>query len=287
MLDFALIAIQLSLVYGVSGIAVRLALAVQGGVDLFPAFVALVGSELFVEVCNRFVVSGIWPSLSAIVSFGFCIFLGIGWAIFSRSFFTPFFEGKNTLLVSLGLLLATSGCVGLWRGPGLVVFDAFAGKTLGFVDFSVGAGMVMAIGVSLSALLIISIYLRLRPGYALKLFLMNPDFAIELGVEQSRMQGAGLVLASLLGASAGMSLALVSGSYPDLGIKIFLYGAGAALLFESKVLLAPLLGGATLGVFHVCLQLAVSPSWAEGIMFAAVIFVILAKGTDRDWGGNR
>jgi len=58
-------------------------------------------------------------------------------------------------------------------------------------------------------------------------------------------------------------------------------------LFESRALFAPILAGALLGAAHVTLQLLIAPSWAESVMFAVIVALILVRGTVREQGGNR
>jgi branched-subunit amino acid ABC-type transport system permease component len=70
-------------------------------------------------------------------------------------------------------------------------------------------------------------------------------------------------------------------------MKAFLYGAGAALLFESREMLAPLPAGLMLGAMHVGIQLVLAPAWAESVMFALVVAVLLWRGTSREVGSVR
>ena len=288
MLDLILITIQFALVYGLAGMAVRLAMAVQGGFDLSPAIAAVLAAETCVALGNLFNGSGSWGLLVAAIG-GFAPggAVGLSWSAFSARFLGEAADGKGVLLASLGLLMLVSGMIGLARGPGLTVLNLLAGETVPVAGIVLSASLLVALAVSLLPLVGEGWHARTRSGYALAVFVMNEPFAVELGVNQAMMRRHGLVLACLLGAGAGMSLGLVNGSYPDLGLKVFLYGAGAALLFESRALFAPVLAGALFGAAHVVLQLVIAPSWAESVMFAAVVALILGRGTGRELGGNR
>lgn len=289
MLDLALIGIQVALVYVLAGMAVRLAMFVQGGFDLLPAVTAVLAAEVAIALFARYsnwVLQGIGGLLIALLV---VILASYIWALATKHLFARGIDGNGIMLTSFGLLILVSGVVGALRGPGLVAADFVAGRSIildgGGIILSMAA--LLSIGLSLALLVGVLGFRHTNIGYALRLYSMNPQFAAEIGINKSQMRRTGLILAGLLGAGAGLSMALVNGSTPELGLKVFLYGAGAALLFESRTLWAPIAAGTLLGSAHVALQLVVAPAWAESLMFTGIVALVLAKGNGRDIGGNR
>lgn len=165
--------------------------------------------------------------------------------------------------------------------------EGIAGQAVELLDTYVGAGVVAGLMIMGVVMLGSLIWLRRPGGYSLRLYAMNPPLAHEIGIEEVHLRRLGTVHVGLCAGAAGCSLAITGGSTPELGMKVFLYGAGAALLFESRELLAPLPAGLMLGAMHVGLQLVLAPAWTESIMFALIVAVLLWRGTSREVGGVR
>ena len=287
MFDLVLIGTQVALVYVLAGTAVHLAMSVQGGFDLLPAVTAVLSAEVAMTLFgdrSHVMLYGIGELLVALLFVALSSYL---WALAAVRLSAQGIDENGIMLTSFGLLIVISGAIGALRGPGLVVADFVAGRSFVFDDIIFSMTALLSIGLSLILLMGVLALRYTHTGYALRLYAMNPQFATEIGINKTRMRQAGLVLSGLLGAGAGLSTALVNGSTPELGLKVFLYGAGAALLFESRTLWAPIAAGILLGSTHVALQLIVAPAWAESLMFTGIIVLVVIKGSARSMGGIR
>lgn len=283
-MDLFLLAIHLGLAYGLAGLAVRVALSVSGGFDLFVAVAALLGAEFTIAVANGCAVDNTGGAMAAAV-FGILLAGMSGWLW--SSFGKLFGSGTTTFVGSLGVLMAVIGFIGTVRGPGLRMVDGLSGVTLDLLVINVGAGVIAGLLVTLVVAIAGIIWLRQSSGYALRLYVMNPELAQEIGITEHSLRSWGAAYLGLCAGAAGSSLALIGGSTPELGMKVFLYGAGAALLFESRDLVSALLAGLILGALHIGLQLFFAPAWAESIMFVLVVAVLMIRGSSREIGGLR
>jgi branched-subunit amino acid ABC-type transport system permease component len=190
--------------------------------------------------------------------------------------------GRMVLVASLCLTIALSGAIVLLRGPGTRSPAWPSAKVALSAGGYFGASqMVALLSTVLLGLLAVPI-VKSRHALRLRLWAENRDFAREVGVEQSALR---LLASGIGGVSTGIVgswIATSSGSTIDIGLGHYLLGAGGALLFSMRTPMRALMGGAALALAHFGLQLFVSPSVAQLLVFAAVAVLLLVRGSSRD-----
>ncbi|SEN38362.1 ABC transporter permease subunit [Nitrosomonas marina] len=281
--------LQIGLIYGIAGLAVRMILSVSGGgFDLFVAISALISAEIGIAVANFWQADSISEVLLAccigILSAGL---IGYLWSVLISLSKLRKSPALAIFIGSFGALMFIMGSVGVLRGPGLRTFENISGQTIDFLNMYVGIGIFSGLTLTGMAILISLAFLKLPIGYALRLYTINPFLSLEIGINKDRVRQLGTIFTGFLAGVAGCAMALTGGSTPELGMKLFLYGIGAALLFESRELFYPLISGFILGAMQVGIQLYLAPAWSESIMFAVIVTVLILRGTSREVSGVR
>lgn len=288
-MDLLLFALQTGLAYGLAGVAVRITLTVTGSFNFFVAIAAVLSAELGIVIGNAGAVESFFGTfIAAFAGVMIAAVAGYLWSHVGSLTKTSQSASQLTVFVgSLGALMFVIGFTGVMRGPGLRTIEGIAGKSVGFFGSYVGISVI--VGVAVTGLIIIGsfLWLRMREGYSLRLYAMNPYLSKEIGIDENKLRRSGTIFAGVCAGAAGCSLAFSGGSTPEIGMKIFLFGAGAALLFESRELLVPLLAGLILGLMQVGIQLILAPAWSESVMFALVILVLLWRRSSREAGDLR
>lgn len=284
-MDILFLSLQASLIYGLAGISVRAAMTVSGGFDLVVAIAALASAEVIIAFANALEVKTVLGYMGVIsiglVSAGL---LGVFWSAKEKLFGLKKLSSLSVFIGSFGALIIAIGLVGILRGPGLKTIEGSIGQTWDVFGTGhyIGSGTFVGLVVGCIALLLSSVWLRSRRGYALRLYAMNPSFAQEVGVDGSSVVKSGTIFACVCAGVAGSIVGIVGGSTPELGMTVFLYGVGAALLFESKKMLFPLVAGLLFGIMQVGTQLILAPAWTQSLMFALIVVILLFRGTSRE-----
>jgi branched-subunit amino acid ABC-type transport system permease component len=271
------------------GLFVRIQLAVHRGFDLSLAVIVVCCAEIFIFLSNYFLsllhgwaVFVIALLLTAMIGAAAGLLWNLALITLVRHAREP---GYIVFLFSLGLSTLAAGLVGLLRGPGLRLIEdsMFTGLSL----FQLPPAPFLACVLLLAAGIMVSVWIRHRAGFATSLLAQDRSFAIELGVNPSRIAVLvgtfwGGILAILASAQA-----LLAGNTPESGLPLFLLGAVAALLFPNSGLVGPVLGGILVGFGLVLVQFVLPPSWAEPAVLMIAFAVIAARGIDRAAMGLR
>lgn len=287
------IAIAQGFVFALAGIAIRVQYSLFKGFDFSVAASIAVAAETFTVVANRFqlappsaLLAGTLSSLTAslIIMCGWNLSI---WAVLRRLKKFNKNTGSALFVTSLGFSVGASGLIGLLRGPGLrqSFFNALAQVSLLGMKLELSNLFIIITG-ALAALATL-LWLRTPSGLGLALIAQNEEFAQELGVQKIRIIMPCAIVGGATTGLIGSYTSLSSGSTPDIGLPIFLYGAGAALVFQSARIQSCLWGGSLLGIFYVISQLFVSPSWVNAILFGAVVLLITLRGSSRTRQGLR
>lgn len=270
-------------IFALAALPVRIQLSLFDGFDFAVAVAILVSSEVFSVVARALSCSaGAKVAIASGLSLAASVGLMVAWNrivdVMSQS---PHSGRKvNLFVLSLGLSVVAAGLVGLLRGPGLRQSDL---NNLSRVSLVGGVSLEHSVAYALlmsGAVLVLTFgWLRLRSGFSLLLLAEDPALAREVGVDRSRIVLPAAVVGGLSAGVVGSYYALASGSTIEIGLSLFLYGAGSALVFSD--FRAFVWGGLLLGSLLVWLQLVVSPSWANALVFACVVSLVGIRGSSR------
>jgi len=282
-MTIVLVAVAQVVSVAICAIAVRAQMNLFRGFDVMIAAGVTVASELTCELGTLYPNLGwfgpvVAAALSAVVSSS----LIVGWnRLVSSRIRDADRKGTALLVGSLFCSTAISGMVGVARGPGLrsapwslVALRLGDGSSLGLgTCFGCAAGVVFLVG--------LIGWRRSQAGFALELWSEDRSFAREIGISERGLVGhTGIAVGLAIGA-VGVWSALSNGSTPDVGLGFFLTGAAGALLFTGPRLWTAGLGGAVVGLVAFSLQLWVSPSGANLILFSAVAAFLVMRGSGR------
>jgi branched-subunit amino acid ABC-type transport system permease component len=265
------------------------ALAVRAQMDLFRGFDVMIAagvtiaSELTCGLGILFPDLG-WsgPVTAVLISSVVISILIVGWNHLVRLGIRDSDRKGTALLVgSLFCSTAVSGFVGVARGPGLQAAPwSFVGLRLADGS-SLGLGTCFGCTMGLFLLAGVIAWRRSQAGLSLELWSQDRSFACEIGISERALVGPTGVAVGLTAAAVGVWSALSNGSTPDVGLSFFLSGAGGALLFAGPRLGSAAIGGALIGLVAFCMQLLVSPSMANMILFFGIAVFLVTRGSRR------
>lgn len=256
---------------------VRAQLAVHRGFDLALAAITLVGGEVLIEIVADSAETTRWM-LAILVAGGIGAACGMAWSFtLARRYAENPFPSAGIFVASLGLATLTSGLVAMLRGPGLR--QAAPVASLAWMSLAPTAVVALCIcalgGVALAA------WRLSRTGLQVELLDQDRAFAEELGVDPAAVAATTGLACGTAAALAGAANAAMSGSTPTTGLGLFLQAAAAALIF-SRAGLAGVIGGAVvIATAQVLVTTSISPSWADAILFALLLALLVLRKPDR------
>lgn len=276
------LALAQGLIFAAVGAAVRVQYSLFRGFDIIIAPIVVLAGESFVLTASLFPrVTAFALLICSLVAVGVGVTLALLWNhAVDRLWRGRTMLGSAILIFSLGASTLVTGAVGLGRGPGLRQVD----WNLPSLElFSVPFGLTTAYAIvgGLATCGWLYIWSRRRAGFAFELWAQNQLFASEIGISRRMLLTSSSICTGLLGGIAGAYGGLANGSAPEGGLTIFLYGAGAALLFPSPLLASSIKGGLVLGALLVLSQLVFSPSAATVVLFGVITAALLVRGSSR------
>lgn len=276
-----------ALLIAAAALAVKTQLALFRGFDLGVAAAVLLAAESAISVAGLFPEgNGLALTVGAFAGALLAIAWMSGWNLaVTRLLKKHHSPGTFLFVFSLGTSTAMSALVGILRGPGLQQMDYMdiGRQIVGIPLRSPTLGVL--VGVPLMALFLF--LLQQRSWLSIDLLAQDREFSLEIGVKPKRSAVAGAVMTGLSAAFVGWYMAFSSGSTPELGLQMFLLGAGGALLLPGSNLSNAILGGLMLGATHVLLQLLVAPSLSMAILFVGILILVAWRGTSRKAQGVR
>jgi branched-subunit amino acid ABC-type transport system permease component len=272
------------LVFAVAAFPIRMQLSLFNNFDFSIAAAILLASEVFSYV-TEVAPGGTEVRILLGSAAGTCaaVILMTTWNSYFDRLTRKRSRGRepNLFVVSLGLSVATAGLVGLVRGPGLRQSDLNDLQRVTFVrgipslEYPVAFALFAATGL----LITVFLWLRSRPGFSILLLSQDAEFAREIGIERKRLMFPSGIMGGLSAGVVGSYYALSSGSTIELGLTLFLYGAGAALIFSGMRFFV--WGGLVLGLLLVWLQQVLAPAWATAVVFFGVVVLVTLRGSSR------
>jgi branched-subunit amino acid ABC-type transport system permease component len=197
-----------------------------------------------------------------------------------------FILGAAILILSLGASSVVSGAVGFSRGPGLRQVE-WGMPSLNVFGANLGVPTAYGLFLNLAACIWVQVWSRSKIGFAFNLWAQNQSFASEIGVSRRMLLAGAGICTGILGGVVGAYGALSNGSTPEGGLIMFLYGAGAALLFSKPLVMSGIKGGLLLGALLVMAQLIFSPPIATVLLFSVVTAILFLRGSSRVSQGLR
>lgn len=270
------------LIFLLAGVAVRLALVTSRGFDLLPTIVGLLASESTLLLVNSLGArSPAAIGLLAILVILLIASISTLWPSIIRLFHSnQRVSNLGVFIFSLGASSLISGIVGYLRGPGVISLDV--SMNWGTNRFGIPVKLEVAIVLALMMCAALLIWMKSRIGFAYRLSSMNEEFANEIGITRSEWSKSSIFLSSACAGVAGVTFLLSVGSSPNLGMQVFLYGVGVALLVGSDSFLVLALVALCFSSTKILSQLYISPAWSESIIYIGVVLVLIFRGLSRD-----
>jgi branched-subunit amino acid ABC-type transport system permease component len=263
-------------IVGLGAFYVRAQLAVLRGFDLGLAAIGLVAGELVIAFAPA---DQDIPRWLLAIGVGLISGAGLGmlwsWLLARRlgSRGSP----TTTLVASLGIATLASGAVASIRGPGLVQLDELPAASQSGIAPALWIGLaVCAVGAAALA-----VWLRSRTGFQVSLLDQDRAFAEELGCDPRRVAVLTGLACGTAGAAAGIANAVTSGSTPDSGIALFLQAAAGALIVRQFRPSGMVLGALAVAALYTGVGALAPLSWADFIVFAVLLLLIVIRGRDR------
>jgi len=277
-----ILALAQGLILATVGAAVRVQYSLYRGFDIIIAPLVVLTAEAFVVAASCFPRPTI---LAFVVCSAVAISVGAGLSLLwnytvDRLWRGQMVLGSAILIFSLGASTFITGAVGFGRGPGLRQVD-WNLPNVHLFGIDAGLPTAYAIVCGLASCGCLYIWARRRTGFAFELWAQNQLFASEIGISRRSLLPSTSICTGILCGIAGAYGAIANGSTPEWGLTVFLYGAGAALLFPSPLLTSAIKGGLAVGALLVLSQLVFSPSAATIVLFGLITLVLLARGSSR------
>jgi branched-chain amino acid transport system permease protein len=220
--------------------------------------------------------------LPFIVAFPLAILISaiIGYTIQALAY-KPLIKG-----LPIDRLIATLGIAILLRNLSRVIFgaDAYAFPwVFGLKIFEIGDVIIMShsvwimvIGFSLSLLLRWFLTKTYR-GKAMRATAQDRETAALMGIKVQQSMALTFVLATTLGAIAGVLIAPVYFAQADMGLLIGLRGFAAAVLGGLDSVTGAMIGGILLGVIEMLAAGYLSSAYQSAITFAVMILILIFR----------
>jgi branched-subunit amino acid ABC-type transport system permease component len=192
----------------------------------------------------------------------------------------------GVFLTSLGISVAAAGATGLIRGPGVLPPPVQLPSVV-IGEYALAGATVLGLALAVSALGAVVVWRRSVSGWCISLLEQNNAFAAELGVEADRLALPVAGVTALCLVVTGTYVGLATGSSPEIGMSSFLFGIGAAFMFNTPRYAGVVAGAVIFGLTYVALQAFVSPPIAAASLFTLTAVVVVSRGTPRLLQGVR
>ena len=225
---------------------------------------------------------GIDPLLAVLITTPVMFLLGAaGQWVFLRPLRhdNPAEAAELSLLVTFALALLIEGILSITYDTTYRTLDtSYADKSFSLAGFTVSA--VRVYGFALAVALLGLLYLLLRRtrfGRAIRATVQNPQAAVLLGVETTRVRawgfGLGIATAAASGSIFGLLFPFNSGSHYDLISRLL----SVVVLGGLGSIGGAVVAGVAIGVVSSVAAVVWSPTWAEMTFFVVLLLVLLVR----------
>jgi len=183
------------------------------------------------------------------------------------------------IILTVGVAIAVEGLALLVWGVNPQRYPPFtAGPPLFLGGAAVSRQTLWVLGVTLAiALALWWFFQRTVVGKAMQACAMNRDAARLQAIDPAQMSLYAFTLAAAVAGVAGVVLVPITSAYYDMGVPFGLKGFTAAVLGGLVSPFGALLGGLLLGVAEALAVGYVSSAMAEGVAFAVLALVLVAR----------
>jgi branched-chain amino acid transport system permease protein len=263
---YALLAVSLNLIYG----SMRLLNVAHGDLVMLGAYVGYWAFSLL----------GLPPILSLVGAIlgvgllGVLVYLGLFRRVLRSSGSIDRIEA-NSLLVFFGISIVLENAAALWFTGSPRGYD-YANTIIHFADVSIAANRLIALGISIVAVLLVLGFFRFSIwGIAVRALIQNRDAAAIMGIDLDRV----FILSSALGFGlAGLTGVLV-GMYetttPFMGSRYTMTAFVIIILGGLGNLTGSLIGGLLLGVLETIGIAFTGPSYRSILIYGVFIAILL------------
>jgi branched-chain amino acid transport system permease protein len=259
---YALLAIGLNLIFGV----MRVINVAHGDLMMLGSYTTF----------WLFTLWGVNPLISLVVAMAVMFALGavLQRVVVERVVGQPLLV---SLLLTFGLSsFLTGAALNLWTANYRSV-PAFTGS-VPVAGLALSLPRVIAFGVALVITVLVYLFLkRARIGKAIRATSQNAEVALVCGIDVARIRLLAFGLGTALAAAAGSLLAVMYTVYPEMGRTFLLKAFAIIVLGGLGSFGGAFLGALALGVAEALASFAWTAQVAEGVAYALLIAVLLAR----------
>ncbi|MCX8204186.1 MAG: branched-chain amino acid ABC transporter permease [Candidatus Nezhaarchaeota archaeon] len=259
---YALMAIGLSLIFGIMGV-VNLS---HGSLLIMAAFVTY---TLYHWLAGNVLVAATSSILLVFV---------LGMVIEKFSVYPVRVSELKVLVTTFGVGKILEQVIYLIWGPTYVTSPVYVSGTLSFFGVSIGLYqlMVFMLGVTLIALLWIFIQ-KSRLGKAIRAIAQDEEAALIHGVDVKWIRTLTFALASALAAIAGIFLGSIYMFHSASGWEYLLIALSITIVGGLGDIRGAILASFLVGVIEACIGYFISPIWRTTVYFVLIIVILATK----------
>ncbi len=262
---YALAALGLVLIFRTSDI-INFA---QGDMAMFSTFVAF----------TLFNYTGSYP----VAFIGALVFAAIFGFLMERVFIRPASKANlvSKMIITLGMIMIVGGLAGAVFGTDSLYFRKALladNITLGGIVVQPNALFIISLTLVIMAVLFYVIN-RTKVGIAIRATAQNENTARLMGIPVLRIYSLSWIIATVLGATAGILVAPTTNVSINMMAEIHLKSFIAAVLGGFNSFIGPVVGGFILGVLDNMVGLYISLKWKTVIVYGLLIIILIVKPT--------
>ncbi|WKY49233.1 branched-chain amino acid ABC transporter permease [Eubacteriaceae bacterium ES3] len=264
---YALIAIGYTMVYGI----IKLINFAHGEIMMFGAYFAFIAATSYnMPVWAIFLTSMVIMAVLG-VAIEFIAYRPLRNAPRLSALITAI--GVSIFLQNLALLI--------FKADPKVMPKLFPEKIFYLGTIEISSTTLITVGLSIVFMILLDLYIRkTKQGRAMRAVSEDKDAAILMGINVNRTISLTFALGSALGALGGVlySVAYIQ-VFPTMGVMPGLKAFIAAVLGGIGIVPGAMLGGFIIGMVETMTKAYISTTWADAIVFAILIIVLLFKPT--------
>lgn len=261
---YAVLAIGLTLVFGVLNI-INMA---HGGIFMIGAFVGLfmvtvLDVNIFVAILGAMIVGAILGYLLEFVAL--------------RPLRRQKVSHLAPLISTIGVSIFLESVALLVWGPQTRSFPPdFIGGLIDFGTFKISMVQIIGLGVSVGLMLILNVLIKkTKIGKAIRAVSLNTETAALLGINPTLVISVTVMLASALGAAAGVLVGLSFDAVePLMGVIIGFKGLAVLILGGLGNITGAMVGGLILGIAEVLSVAYGASSYRDAVAFGLIILLL-------------
>ena len=264
---YALIAIGYTMVYGI----IKLINFAHGEIMMFGAYFAFIAATSFQMP--------VWAILLLVMTIMAIVGVAIEFVAYRPLRNAPRLSALITA-IGVSLFLQNLALI-IFKPEPKIMPKLFPEMNFNFGGIDISSTTLITIGLSLVFMVLLDLYIRkTKQGRAMRAVSEDKDAAILMGVNVNRTVSLTFALGSALGALGGIlySVAYIQ-IYPTMGVMPGLKAFIAAVLGGIGIVPGAMLGGFIIGMVETLTKAYLSTTWADAIVFAILIIVLLFKPT--------